>query len=67
MGLNYPLIEGNKTSNVEIDYVTFYSLQDIFLVNDTCNPAKKSMVFTAHVRSTTGRYSNSFICLSVHT
>ena len=29
MGLNYPLVEGNKTSNVKIDYVTFYSLQDI--------------------------------------
>ena len=24
-----PLIEGNKTSNGEIDYITFYSLQDI--------------------------------------
>ena len=29
MGFNYPLIEGNKTSNGQIDYLTFYSLQDI--------------------------------------
>ena len=29
MCLNYPLIEDNKTSNGENDYVTFYSLQDI--------------------------------------
>ena len=35
MGFNYPLIEGNKTSNGEINYVTFYSLQYIKGIDQT--------------------------------